>query len=330
MATNEEQLVQQVQTTDQAAQQPVQQQNVGASTGVSKAVTAGSIPQSKLNEGKIQTVMPANDYSSPYDQQLKDLYDQIVNRKEFSYDANDDQMYQAYKDRYTQLGQQAMKDTMGQAAALTGGYGSSYGQAVGQQTYDQYMLGLNDKANELYQMAYQRYKDEGDRQLQNYSMMGDLADRDYKQWSDAYSRGASAYALAGDEAAARAQYGDFSGYEDLYGKDVADRMKFAWAAANPDAAFASGIITADQYYTLTGTDPHIRPAAGGDGGGDVSGNWYQGNWYKATGTQHDQHNKTGELYPGAGGTGKPMDKSDYYNARSSGVSHSEIVKLVNS
>ena len=275
MATNEDQLVQQVQTAQQAGQQQAQPQQAvlqpaQQNTGVSKAVTAGNIQQSTLSQGPQTTTMPVNDYSSPYDQQLKDLYDQIVNRKEFSYDANDDQMYQAYKDRYTQLGQQAMKDTMGQAAALTGGYGSSYGQAVGQQAYDQYMLGLNDKASELYQMAYQRYQDDANRQLQSYQLMGDLADRDYQQRSDAYARGASAYALAGDEAAARAQYGDFSGYEDLYGKDTADRMQFAWAAANPDAAFASGIIDAGQYYTLTGRDPHVKGSGGGGSPGGRS------------------------------------------------------------
>ena len=314
MATNEEQLVQQVQTTDQAAQQPVQQQNVGASTGVSKAVTAGSIPQSKLNEGKIQTVMPANDYSSPYDQQLKDLYDQIVNRKEFSYDANDDQMYQAYKDRYTQLGQQAMKDTMGQAAALTGGYGSSYGQAVGQQTYDQYMLGLNDKANELYQMAYQRYKDEGDRQLQNYSMMGDLADRDYQQWNDAYGRAASAYALAGDEAALRAQYGDFDLYGQIYGTDTANRMKYNWAATNPQLAYQQGDITKDQYENLAhgypineGLDENGKrkgkaPWAGsGIAYDDVWGyggsGWNGGNYYLQNGITHPVYNPSGDQVP---------------------------------
>ena len=108
--------------------------------------------------------MPDAGYSSPYDQQLQDLYKSITERKPFEYNASDDAMYQQYKDRYMQLGQEAMRDTMGQAAALTGGYGSSYGQAVGQQQYDQYMLGLNDKASELYAQAYQRYKDEGDRE----------------------------------------------------------------------------------------------------------------------------------------------------------------------
>ena len=46
------------------------------------------------------------------------------NRPDFQYDANVDALYRHYKDRYTELGKKVMTDTMSQAAALTGGYGS--------------------------------------------------------------------------------------------------------------------------------------------------------------------------------------------------------------
>ena len=41
----------------------------------------------------------------------------ITDRKPFQYDVNGDALYQPYKDRYTQMGLQAMQDTMGQATA---------------------------------------------------------------------------------------------------------------------------------------------------------------------------------------------------------------------
>ena len=69
-------------------------------------------------------------YAGTYDTQLQDIYNQIINRDKFKYDINADMLYQQYKDQYVNLGQMAMKDTMGQDAALTGGYGSSYGQSV--------------------------------------------------------------------------------------------------------------------------------------------------------------------------------------------------------
>ena len=75
-------------------------------------------------------------YAGTFEDQLRDLYSQIQDRPDFSYDVNADPLYDMYKDKYVQQGKLAMKDTMGQAAALTGGYGSTYGQQVGQQTYD--------------------------------------------------------------------------------------------------------------------------------------------------------------------------------------------------
>ncbi len=127
-------------------------------------------------------------YSGTYDGQLKDLYDQIVNRDKFSYDINGDALFQQYKDLYTQQGKQAMMDTMGQAAALTGGYGNSYAQSVGQQTYQGYLQKLGEVAPELYQQAYSRYQDDGNRMMQQYEMLGDLKNDEYAKYQDAYNR----------------------------------------------------------------------------------------------------------------------------------------------
>ena len=123
-------------------------------------------------------------YKGTYDQQIKDIYDQISNREKFSYDLNADALYQQYKDQYTQGGKMAMMDTMGQAAALTGGYGSSYGQSVGQQAYQGYLKELNNVVPELYNLALNQYNQEGDRMLQQYSMLGDMADTEYGRYQD--------------------------------------------------------------------------------------------------------------------------------------------------
>lgn len=108
--------------------------------------------------------------SSPYVAQLNALYDQVMNRKPFQYDLNGDLLYRQMADQYTQLGQQAMRDTMGQAAALTGGYGNSYAQQVGNQAYQQYLTALNQQVPELYDRAYNAYQDETDRLLQQYEL----------------------------------------------------------------------------------------------------------------------------------------------------------------
>lgn len=126
-------------------------------------------------------------YSSQYQQQLDDLYQQITGRKPFSYDAEGDALYQQYKQQYQSLGKQAMQDTMGQAAALTGGYGSSYGQAVGQQQYDAYLRQLTDKIPELAQNAYSRYTQEGQDLLNRYGLLNDRESTDYSRYRDSVS-----------------------------------------------------------------------------------------------------------------------------------------------
>lgn len=108
--------------------------------------------------------------NTPYIEQLNSLYDQIMNRKPFQYDLNGDLLYRQMADQYTRLGQQAMRDTMGQAAALTGGYGNSYAQQVGNQAYQQYLTYLNEQIPSLYDRAYGVWQDEGDRLLEQYQL----------------------------------------------------------------------------------------------------------------------------------------------------------------
>lgn len=127
-------------------------------------------------------------YKSQYDAQIQGLMDQILNRPDFRYDAGEDPMYQQMKDRYVQLGQQAMMDTMGQAANLTGGYGNSYAQGAGQQAYQQYILGLNDKVPELARMAMEQYDREGDKLLKQYGILSDKEAQEYGRYQDDYAK----------------------------------------------------------------------------------------------------------------------------------------------
>lgn len=96
------------------------------------------------------------------DAELERLYAAITGRPAFSYDPASDPVYNSYAQSYQRRGRLAMRDTMGQAAALTGGYGSSYAQSVGQQQYDSYLQSLSEALPELYGMAWQRYNAEGD------------------------------------------------------------------------------------------------------------------------------------------------------------------------
>ena len=123
-------------------------------------------------------------YQSQWQSQIDSYLNQIQNRDPFSYDFNADALYNQYKDMYTQQGQMAMMDTMGQAAAMTGGYGNSYAQSAGQQAYQGYLQQLNNVIPELQQAAFERYAYEGD-QLQNmYNMYLGREEQDYGRYMD--------------------------------------------------------------------------------------------------------------------------------------------------
>ena len=108
-----------------------------------------------------------------------DIMNQILNREKFSYDLNGDALYQQYKDQYTTQGKLAMMDTMGQASAMTGGYGNSYAQSVGQQAYQGYLQQLNDKVPELYQLALDQYNREGEDLYNQYALYADRYNQEY-------------------------------------------------------------------------------------------------------------------------------------------------------
>lgn len=86
-----------------------------------------------------------------------ELLSRLLSRGEFNFGVNGGELYRRYRDGYLEGGKLAMKDAMGQAASLTGGYGNSYAASAGQQAYSAYAAKAADKLPELYELALQRY-----------------------------------------------------------------------------------------------------------------------------------------------------------------------------
>ena len=124
------------------------------------------------------------EFSSSYDEQITELYNKIVSREPFKYDPMSDSLYGQYREQYAQMGRMAMRDSMGKATALTGGYGSSYAQKVGQQEYDEYLQKLGEVMPELYAAAYQRYKDQGESLESQYQILTKLEGQEYDRYRD--------------------------------------------------------------------------------------------------------------------------------------------------
>ena len=154
----------------------------------------------------------------------ENAYNAWVNRDKFSYDLNGDALYQQYKDKFINQGRLAMADTIGQASAMTGGYGSSYATTAGSQAYQSHLQNLNDIVPQLYQMAYDRYNQEGEDLKTQYSMLDNMYNTEYGEHRDKvsdYNTNLDRY---------YSQYTDARNFE--YGSWDADRTYYQTAYQN--------------------------------------------------------------------------------------------------
>lgn len=119
---------------------------------------------------QLQNLQKSNKLSGTFNYDNQKGYNQalsnLANQKRFSYDLSKDTLYNQMKDQYQVMGQQAMADTIGQASAMTGGYGNSYATTAGSQAYQGYMQQLNNNIADLYNLALNTHSAETNR-LQN-------------------------------------------------------------------------------------------------------------------------------------------------------------------
>ena len=149
-----------------------------------KYVQSAGVTQAQQALQNQQAARPG-DYQSQWQGQLDSAMSQIQNRPAFSYDVNSDALYSQVAQNYLRQGRQAMMDTVGQAAALTGGYGNSYAQTAGQQTYQQYLQGLTELVPQYQQLALEQYRLEGEDLLNQYQLLLDQENRDYDRYRHA-------------------------------------------------------------------------------------------------------------------------------------------------
>lgn len=232
-------------------QSPLLSQGVSGYTqnrinGLEGGYTPGSaVQQAQAYLNQVQSRRPG-EYQSQWDGELTELYNRIANRKPFSYDLGTDPVYQQYREQYQRQGRLAMQDTMGQAAALTGGYGSTYGEQVGQQAYNAYLQNLNDIVPDLYNSAYNRYRDEGTDLYNQYGLLSDRENQAYSRYRDTVNDYYS------DLSDAR------SAYDSAYSRDYnqwSDQLSY-WSqkAANENSAYLQQLAAQSR-------------ASGGSGGG---------------------------------------------------------------
>lgn len=115
---------------------------------------------------------------------IDSLIENYLNREDFKYDPNADMLYQNYLAAMQNAGQMAMRDTMGQAAMLTGGYGSSYATAAANGAYNSYLQKANEALPDYYNMAANAYDRQGQDMLSQIQLLQNQDDEAYSRWLD--------------------------------------------------------------------------------------------------------------------------------------------------
>ena len=122
-----------------------------------------------------------------YTDQINSMMSEIQNREKFSYDVDSDMLFQQYLASSMASGKMAMQDTMGQAAALTGGYGSTYATAAGNQQYNAYIQDAYNNLPEYYNMALEAYQMEGEEMYKQLAMLNDADRTEYERLFNSWS-----------------------------------------------------------------------------------------------------------------------------------------------
>lgn len=153
--------------------------------------------------------------SKAYQNQADAIYQRIQETPEFTYDFNEDAVFQALREQYMKDGNLAAKNVAGQAAALSGGYGNSYGATAAAQAYMSGIDDLYDVIPELESAAYGRYRDKRADALQNWEILQNRADKEraYAEGEREYADSREAYLW--EQALQKAEIGDYSGLQAL-------------------------------------------------------------------------------------------------------------------
>lgn len=170
-----------------------------------------------------------------YDKALSD----ISNRKAFSYDLSSDVLFQQAKEQYQAMGKTAMADTIGQASAMTGGYGNSYATTAGSQAYQSYLQELNNSIGDYYSMALATYNSETERLNGVFNAYSTDRATENSEWANNWNVYSNLYN----------QY--YNEYSDMLGKDME-----AWGQKGSNLYNAANLATG-QYSTASSNDINV-------------------------------------------------------------------------
>lgn len=156
-------------------------------------------------------------------QQASSLLDAYLNRGSYNSNVYNTDLYKRFEANALKNGKIAANNAAAEAAALSGGYGNSYGVSAAAAANQRYVDSINDYALQLDQMNYNRWKDEGD-----------LAYNKYAAANSAYQQMLEDYYTNRDYLANRAQqeyandYGRFGDSQNYWSKIASAENSDYW------------------------------------------------------------------------------------------------------
>ena len=123
-------------------------------------------------------------YQSAYKDKIDSLYNKIMGKDEFSYNAEDDPLYKIYKQLYQKAGEDAYDRALVKNSFRTGGIAGSSAVAAATQAQAYYNTQLANKIPELYDRAYQKYWDEIKGDMSAIASLEKSDAADYEKYSD--------------------------------------------------------------------------------------------------------------------------------------------------
>lgn len=147
-----------------------------------------SITDRYLNHlNKLEKNAPG-EFQSQYSSDIQNIINSIKNRPQFNTDdVFQSDLYTTMREQAIKNGQKSMRDTMGNAQAATGGYGSTYAQAAGQQAYDNALANFNNTTLDIYDRVYNQYLQEGQELYNKLNMYNNQDAIDYNRYRDTVS-----------------------------------------------------------------------------------------------------------------------------------------------
>ncbi|MCD8116432.1 MAG: peptidoglycan-binding protein [Oscillospiraceae bacterium] len=185
----------------------------------------------------------ASDTGGTYTGQYQEETERLLEALSQSFSADEaDALWTDYRKTYLREGQRAYADTIGTAAAQTGGVASTAAVAAAQQAKNYYAAQAADKKADLYQQAYENYLAARSQTVDELDALDDLNATAAAIYQNNYENEQSAaqQAYENRQAAAQTQYENALAKWEAYGyvtEDIADTLALPVGTAYSTQAY---------------------------------------------------------------------------------------------